>query len=81
MARSGASEVLDKPAEVPANITGFSVRLAGTPADAAANAERLAGTPADAAANAERLAGVPENNSEESDLIVQLAKITPENPI
>ena len=67
MARSGASEVLDKPAEVPANITGFSVRLAGTPADAAANAERLA--------------GVPENNSEESDLIVQLAKITPENLI
>ena len=67
MARSGASEVLDKPAEVPANITGFSVRLAGTPADAAANAERLAGT--------------PENNSEESDLIAQLAKITPKNPI
>ena len=53
MARSGASEVLDKPAEVPANITGFSVRLAGVPA----------------------------NNSEESDLIAQLAKITPENPI
>ena len=67
MARSGASEVLDKPAEVPANITGFSVRLAGTPADAAAKAERLA--------------GVPANNSEESDLIAQLAKITPKNLI